>query len=171
MLEPFGKGHDETFGLNSELLRPLQRGTSLVEYRYVPLTCCKHLKVRWIMGNTVLLLQFSKYCKKIPCWTFAIHGYRWGLSKVAQVHPHLCCFSAKSAKPTFPEIQSPCPGNFIANLKQALGNNVIRMNYLGDWGLQFGEYILDQTSSSLVLLRPESSPACELCLLCVCVCF
>lgn len=31
------------------------------------------------------------------------------------------------------------PGNFIANLKQSLGNNVIRMNYLGDWGMQFGE--------------------------------
>lgn len=31
------------------------------------------------------------------------------------------------------------PGNFIANLKQSLGNKVIRMNYLGDWGMQFGE--------------------------------
>ncbi|XP_067841007.1 probable arginine--tRNA ligase, mitochondrial isoform X3 [Heptranchias perlo] len=28
--------------------------------------------------------------------------------------------------------------NFIANLKQALGNDVIRINYLGDWGMQFG---------------------------------
>uniref|UniRef100_A0A4W3JA12 Probable arginine--tRNA ligase, mitochondrial n=1 Tax=Callorhinchus milii TaxID=7868 RepID=A0A4W3JA12_CALMI len=28
--------------------------------------------------------------------------------------------------------------NFIANLKHALGNEVIRMNYLGDWGMQFG---------------------------------
>lgn len=33
----------------------------------------------------------------------------------------------------------PPPGNFIANLKQSLGNNVIRMNYLGDWGMQFGK--------------------------------
>lgn len=41
------------------------------------------------------------------------------------------------------------------------------MNYLGDWGMQFGEYILYKTSSCLVSLRPESSPACELCLLCV----
>lgn len=47
-------------------------------------------------------------------------------------------------------MQFLCPGNFIANLKQTLGYNVIRMNYLGDWGMQFGEYILFKTSYSLV---------------------
>ncbi|TDH00571.1 hypothetical protein EPR50_G00189930 [Perca flavescens] len=35
-------------------------------------------------------------------------------------------------------LRSTIIGNFIANLKLSLGNNVIRMNYLGDWGMQFG---------------------------------
>uniref|UniRef100_A0AAY5JZ60 Probable arginine--tRNA ligase, mitochondrial n=1 Tax=Esox lucius TaxID=8010 RepID=A0AAY5JZ60_ESOLU len=35
-------------------------------------------------------------------------------------------------------LRSTIIGNFIANLKGSLGNNVIRMNYLGDWGMQFG---------------------------------
>ena len=29
-------------------------------------------------------------------------------------------------------------GNFIANLCTFLGNDVTRLNYLGDWGTQFG---------------------------------
>ncbi|XP_075940202.1 putative arginine--tRNA ligase, mitochondrial isoform X2 [Anarhichas minor] len=35
-------------------------------------------------------------------------------------------------------LRSTIIGNFIANLKQCLGYDVIRMNYLGDWGMQFG---------------------------------
>lgn len=49
-----------------------------------------------------------------------------------------CVYSFKLSL-TFTCITSS--GNFIANLKQSLGNKVIRMNYLGDWGMQFGEYI------------------------------
>ncbi|XP_042359534.1 probable arginine--tRNA ligase, mitochondrial [Plectropomus leopardus] len=80
MLEPFGKEEDEKFGLNSELLNTLKRGTTLVEY------------------------SSPNIAKKFHA------GH----------------------------LRSTIIGNFIANLKQSLGNSVIRMNYLGDWGMQFG---------------------------------
>ncbi|KAM9355296.1 putative arginine--tRNA ligase, mitochondrial [Pholidichthys leucotaenia] len=80
MLEPFGKGGDDKFGLNSELFKSLKRGTTLVEY------------------------SSPNIAKKFHA------GH----------------------------LRSTIIGNFIANLKQSLGNNVIRMNYLGDWGMQFG---------------------------------
>ncbi|KAM4600754.1 putative arginine--tRNA ligase, mitochondrial isoform 2-T5 [Polymixia lowei] len=79
MLEPFGK-EDNKFGLNSELLNTLKKGTTLVEY------------------------SSPNIAKKFHA------GH----------------------------LRSTIIGNFIANLKQSLGNVVIRMNYLGDWGMQFG---------------------------------
>lgn len=80
LLEPFEREGHETFGLNSELLNTLRRGTTLVEY------------------------SSPNIAKKFHA------GH----------------------------LRSTIIGNFIANLKQALGNSVIRMNYLGDWGMQFG---------------------------------
>ncbi|KAM3861583.1 putative arginine--tRNA ligase, mitochondrial [Diretmus argenteus] len=79
MLEPFGK-KDHAFGLNSELLNTLKKGTTLVEF------------------------SSPNIAKKFHA------GH----------------------------LRSTIIGNFIANLKQTLGNRVIRMNYLGDWGMQFG---------------------------------
>uniref|UniRef100_A0A665WCI6 Probable arginine--tRNA ligase, mitochondrial n=1 Tax=Echeneis naucrates TaxID=173247 RepID=A0A665WCI6_ECHNA len=51
----------------------------------------------------------------------------------------LCCSSPNIAKKFHAgHLRSTFIGNFIANLKHSLGNRVIRMNYLGDWGMQFG---------------------------------
>eukprot|EP00057_Strongylocentrotus_purpuratus_P029527 XP_011684001.1 PREDICTED: probable arginine--tRNA ligase, mitochondrial [Strongylocentrotus purpuratus] len=35
-------------------------------------------------------------------------------------------------------LRSTLIGNFLANLQESLGHNVTRINYLGDWGTQFG---------------------------------
>ncbi|XP_061889998.1 probable arginine--tRNA ligase, mitochondrial isoform X2 [Entelurus aequoreus] len=80
ILEPLRMGDNSKFGLNSELLKSLKRGLTLVEY------------------------SSPNIAKKFHA------GH----------------------------LRSTIIGNFIANLKQSLGNKVIRMNYLGDWGLQFG---------------------------------
>ena len=50
--------------------------------------------------------------------------------------------SPNIAKPiAFHHIRSTMIGNIIGNIFESLGYNVIRINYLGDWGTQFGKLI------------------------------
>lgn len=47
--------------------------------------------------------------------------------------------SPNIAKPFhYGHLRSTIIGNFVSNLEQFLGSNVTRINYLGDWGTQFG---------------------------------
>lgn len=50
--------------------------------------------------------------------------------------------SPNIAKPiAFHHIRSTAIGNIIGNIFESLGYNVVRINYLGDWGTQFGKLI------------------------------
>uniref|UniRef100_A0A3Q0RJN9 Probable arginine--tRNA ligase, mitochondrial n=1 Tax=Amphilophus citrinellus TaxID=61819 RepID=A0A3Q0RJN9_AMPCI len=84
-------------------------------------------------GRGVINFKVNRNLLAQVCELFILHCH------IDRVNMFVCCSSPNIAKKFHAgHLRSTVIGNFIANLKQSLGNNVIRMNYLGDWGMQFG---------------------------------
>jgi len=64
----------------------------------------------------------------------------WGNSTIGQGKTVIVEFSSPNiAKPFhFGHLRSTVIGNFLKNIHKALGYNVVAINYLGDWGKQYG---------------------------------
>ncbi|XP_059838376.1 probable arginine--tRNA ligase, mitochondrial isoform X2 [Hypanus sabinus] len=91
-----------------------------------------NFKVNRILLAEIVLQEVFKKGSKYGIVSELFHDYPCGRVIVEFSSPNI------AKKFHAGHLRSTIIGNFIANLKQALGNDVIRINYLGDWGLQFG---------------------------------
>uniref|UniRef100_A0A6Q2XG56 Probable arginine--tRNA ligase, mitochondrial n=1 Tax=Esox lucius TaxID=8010 RepID=A0A6Q2XG56_ESOLU len=91
-----------------------------------------HFRVSRIQLVQKVLEQSRKERDKFGMKSELLKGLKKGTTVVEFSSPNI------AKKFHAGHLRSTIIGNFIANLKGSLGNNVIRMNYLGDWGMQFG---------------------------------
>ncbi|XP_074644766.1 putative arginine--tRNA ligase, mitochondrial isoform X2 [Tubulanus polymorphus] len=115
-----------------------------------------HEDLEFIRGKKEIAIKYdSKYFTKKVLKEIISENSRAGLNSqlhrfykknggqlVARVIPEnvIVEFSSPNiAKPFHAgHLRSTIIGNFVANINEALNNNVTRINYLGDWGTQFG---------------------------------
>ena len=71
-------------------------------------------------------------------------GEKYGTSNEGEGKTVVVEFSSPNiAKPFHAgHLRSTIIGNFLYNVHRALGYNVVGINYLGDWGKQYGRLIL-----------------------------
>jgi len=77
-------------------------------------------------------------------WDAITKEHNYGKSKIGKKKKILIEFSSPNiAKPFgIGHLRSTIIGNSLANIAEFLGYKTLRMNYLGDWGTQFGKLLL-----------------------------
>lgn len=75
---------------------------------------------------------------------------KYGCSKEGNGETVVVEFSSPNiAKPFHAgHLRSTIIGNFLQNIHRALGYNVVGINYLGDWGKQYGTSNVDASSDN-----------------------
>ena len=89
-------------------------------------------------------------------------GDKYGFSDEGQGRTVVVKYSSPNiAKPFHAgHLRSTIIGNFIANLYEGLGFKVTRINYLGDWGKQYGKDTRDDCLSLSISLLSVSENQC-----------
>ncbi|KAI1286950.1 putative arginine--tRNA ligase, mitochondrial [Halotydeus destructor] len=95
---------------------------------------------QWLSDSVHLHLDGEKFTANVlETFIESVDGFGRELNTGSKENILVDYSSPNIAKPFhYGHLRSTILGNFIANLNAYLGHNVTRINYLGDWGTQFG---------------------------------